>query len=240
MLDQLRLESYGCKLRVSTAVNILGLVWIIISFLSIIFGILVTADHFPFLFKPARNVYIAAGVIMIIIFLIMLVMNFFLFKRNRSGRFDGVKTILGIICKFTLSLLMIGDLILLCYCLALIIKLGPLLNGPFYQIVVILIVTFILEIVWLIFLSLGIHGIRKNRKSLINAYIIFNIVMLVLQIILQIIFTSHRNDPGSNLGGLVVSVVLSMIYFILHIGYFVVLYNIMDVIPEDDQEMKPV
>ena len=236
MLDQLRLESYGCKMRVSTALNILGWVWIIISFLSIIVGILLTANIFSLPFDPA----VAAGVIMIKIFLIMLVMNFFLLKRNRSGSLDGVKSILRIICNFILSLQMIVDLILLFF-LPFILVAPPLVpprpldnesdNTFFVTLIVILIV---LVLVWLIFLSLGIHGIRKNRKSLINVYIIFNIVLVVVEIFLQIL-----QFPGS-LIGLIYSVLLSLIYFILHIGYFVVLYNIMDVNPEEAQEMKPI
>ena len=70
MLDQLRLESYGCMIRVSTAVNILGWVWIIIDPLSII-GILWTLPLFSSPSVSAVN--IAAGVIMIKIILIMLV-----------------------------------------------------------------------------------------------------------------------------------------------------------------------
>ena len=241
MLDQLRLESFGCMIRVSTAVNILGWVWIIIDPLSII-GILWTLPLFSSPSVSAVN--IAAGVIMIKIILIMLVMNFFLLKRNRSGSFNGVKSILRIICKIQLSLMMIVNLIFLLFLFlyllpAININVRPFLIGSFES--NLMPVMLIVAIVLMIFLSLGIHGVRKNRKSLINVYIPFIMVLVVVQILLQILshFNRQRDNPGS-LGSLIVSVVMSLIYFILHIGYFVVLYNIMDVNPEEDQEMKPI
>ena len=40
MLDQLRLESYGCKMRVTTAVSLLGWTGIITGVLAIIAGIM--------------------------------------------------------------------------------------------------------------------------------------------------------------------------------------------------------
>ena len=242
MLDQLRLESFGCMIRVSTAVNILGWVWIIINVISII-GILWIL--LPLFSSPSvPEVIIAALVTMIKIILIMLVMNFFLLKRNRSGSFNGVKSILRIICKIQLSLMMIVNLIFLLFLFlyllpAININVRPFLIGSFES--NLMPVMLIVAIVLMIFLSLGIHGVRKNRKSLINVYIPFIMVLVVVQILLQILshFNRQRDNPGS-LGSLIVSVVMSLIYFILHIGYFVVLYNIMDVNPEEDQEMKPI
>ena len=219
MLYLLRLKSYGCKMKVFTAVNILGLVWIIFSVLNINVGILATAN-IPFFSKNTEDVYVKL-VIMIMIILIILVMNIFLLKRNRSGRFDGVKRILRYICNTFLSLQIIFVLIFLPYLLFLIIE-RPLHDK---------ILTFIMGLVWLIFLSLGAHGVENNRKSHTNAYIIFNIVMMVVQIILQVLYFLIRGYFG-NLVGLIVVVG----FFLLHIGYFMVLYSIIDVSPEDDQD----
>jgi len=237
MMDQLRMESYGfcCKMRVTAAVSLVGWSGIIISVLSIIAGILLAALT-PY---SGRNVSITSGVITIIVFLILFIMNICLIKRNMAGSFSGVKRILRIICNFLLSIQMIGSLLLLGTSLYFIIRLGSLLTTPYYLIPVLSILLFILVLVWTGFLSIGIHGIRKNRKSLINAYIIFNMVLVVVQIVLQIL-NHNLINAHSTLVGLIIPVVMSIVYFFYLNGYFMILYNIMDISLDKGQEMNPV
>merc|ERR1711936_350025 len=89
MLDQLRLESYCCcKLRLTTAVAVLGWVGVLVS--------------------------------VILIWLIPLIINSILIKRNRAGSFSGVKSIIQVICKIFLSLELIVSIILIFSMLAMI------------------------------------------------------------------------------------------------------------------------
>merc|ERR1712154_416832 len=95
-----------------------------------------------------------------------------------------------------------------------------------------------MALVWLIFLCLAIHGIRKNRKSLLNAYIIFNILLLLVPIALQILSLFTQPDPANILVGVIPGIIGNIVSFAYHIGFFVVLYNMMDVSLDYAQEMK--
>ena len=83
MLDQLRMESFCCKMRVTAAVSLLGWAGIITSVLAIIAGILVTVVPSNVLFS--LETFLPSGIIMISIFPILLIMSIFLVKRNRDG-----------------------------------------------------------------------------------------------------------------------------------------------------------
>lgn len=321
MLDQLRLESYGCccKMRVTTAVSLLGWVGIITSVLAVLGGIVVAVVP-PVISK--QLIWILPGVVIILIFLIPLIINSFLIKRNRAGSFSGVKSIIQIICKFFLSLELIASLVLLFSMAALIALtvLGSSLlagitdaanNGDLSQglnltgeqlqgwnnvqqviqdsskyedyeaceilsqqankvrqglgelsglsgdqpapdpaavlrclsdagpvFLAIFILAFVMALVWLIFLCLAIHGIRKNRKTLLNAYIIFNILLLLVPIALQILSLFTQPDPANILVGVIPGIIGNIVSFAYHIGFFVVLYNMMDVSLDYAQEMK--
>ena len=177
MLDQLRLESYGCNMRVTTAVSLLGWAGIIISVLSILSGILVaviaTVASPPMFRKLGMGIYTTSGVVVIIIFLMLLIMNILLIKRNRAGSFDLVKKMLANICKLFLSLELIASLGLVIFMAAL-----TALSSKLYSFVLValLIVAIIMCLVWMIFVCLAIHGVRKNSKSLLNVYIKYSIL----------------------------------------------------------------
>merc|ERR1711953_461300 len=117
MLDQLRLESYCCcKLRLTTAVAVLGWVGVLGSVLVIVGGILLAVIP-PVLSE--QFILILPGVILILIWLIPLIINSILIKRNRAGSFSGVKSIIQVICKIFLSLELIVSIILILSMLAL-------------------------------------------------------------------------------------------------------------------------
>jgi len=241
MLDQLRLESYGCNMRVTTAVSLLGWAGIIISVLSILSGILVavvpTVVSPPEFRELAMGIYTTAGVVVIIIFLMLLIMNIFLIKRNKAGSFDLVKKMLAIICKLFLSLELIASLGLVIFMAAL-----TALSSKLYSFVLValLIVAIIMCLVWMIFVCLAIHGVRKNRKNLLRAYIIFTLVLALLQLILQILSIFTEPVVAAVLVFVIPRVILSIFYFVYHLGYFVVLYNIMDVSLENGNKMDTV
>ena len=88
MLDQLRLESYGCKMRVKTAVSLLGWAGIIISVLGVLGGILLAVVTPPEFSELGMGFYIFLFLYIFFIFLMLLTMNIFLIKRNRAGSFD--------------------------------------------------------------------------------------------------------------------------------------------------------
>jgi len=322
MLDQLRLEKYGCccKIRVTTAVSLLGWVGLIVSVLAVLAGILVAVVP-PVVTNPNQLIWILPGGVMILIFLIPLVINSILLKRNRARSFSGVKSIIQIICKFFLSLELICSLILVFSMAAMIALtalgssllelisnsanngnlaqslnltgeelqgwnnfqeivedskkfedfeacdklsdqankvrqgLGELSGIPdqtnvdpaavvrcvsdaFPYFMAIFILAFVMAFVWLIFLCLAIHGVRKNRKNLVNAYIIFNILLLVVPIVLQILSLFTQTDQVTPLFGVVPSIIGNILLFSYHIGFFVVLYNMMDVSLDYGHEMK--
>ena len=112
MLEQLRLESYGCccKMRVTTAVGILGWIGIIISILFIIGGILLAV--IPPVVNSDLLILIVPGVVIILVWLLPLIINSILIKRNRACSFGGVKSLIQIICKIFLSLELIYSLVL--------------------------------------------------------------------------------------------------------------------------------
>ena len=90
----------------------------------------------------------------------------------------------------------------------------------------------------MVFLCLAIHGVRKNRKSLLNAYIIFNILLLVGPIALQILSLFTQPEPVNILSSVIPSILGNILVFLYHMGFFVVLYNMMDVSLDYDHEMK--
>merc|ERR1712212_909020 len=121
----------------------------------------------------------------------LLIMNIFLIKRNKAGSFDLVKKMLRIICKFFLSLELIvslGLFILMTTLTALFSKSYSFVN------LVMFIVIIIMSLVWMIFVCLAIHGVRKNRKNLLRAYIIFTLVLALMQL-LRILSIFTKSDP---------------------------------------------
>ena len=128
MLNQLRLEGYFsfCKMRVSTAVSLLGWVGIVISLLAVIAGILVAVDdifhYLPYLFSiplyltlPYPVPHLPTVVLIIIFFLILLIINIFLIIRSRAGSFSGVKIIIRILCMIFLSLELVASLVIIIF-----------------------------------------------------------------------------------------------------------------------------
>ena len=112
MLDQLSIENYGfgCKMRVTTAVSLLGLVGIIISsqVLRAGFVLLSVSSH---IFGHNYPIIIFA-VVTILISLVLLILNIFLIKRNSAGSFIGVMSNLRFLCSFCLFLQLIASLII--------------------------------------------------------------------------------------------------------------------------------
>lgn len=307
MLEQLRLESYGCccKMRVTTAVSILGWIGIIISSLIIIGGILLAV--IPPIISPNSLILIIPGVVIILVWLLPLIVNSILIKRNRACSFGGVKSLIQIICKIFLSLELICSLILLFSMLTLLTltALGytvvsnndpnnyqQLLNdadsygdeacaavfnqleaarqglgepgtwnrdpsstpnelpvdpaavlkclrdtaGPI--LFAVFITASVFAFIWIVFVCIAIHGIRKNRKGLLNAYIIFNIILLVAPIALEILSIFTNPYPAANVVFAIPGILVSIAVFLYHMGFFVVLYNMMDVSLDYAQEMK--
>ena len=238
MLDQLSLGSCCCRMRVTTAVSILGWMGIIISVLVILADILAAGMDFSLLSEYASALMVIVYVfivVMIIIFLILLIMNTILINRNSARSFSGVKSIIKIICKFNLSIQMIASILIISGSLVQITVTGKLLSAslPDQNLVSSLSlpsVICVVGIVWMIFLSLAIHGIRKKRKSLIKAYIMFNMVFVILEIVYF-----FREISFEIIGG-----VLAIVGYIHQIGYFVVLYNIMDISLDNGHEMNAV
>ena len=246
MLDQLRLESYGCRMRVTTAVSLLGWTGIITSVLAIL-AVMVVAVLFPlpssdYIFLSPLTIYECSAAV-IIISLLLVILNSFLIKTNRAGRFSGVKSIIRIICSLLLSLQLIASILHPFFIVISIglagaqgrsplptIFYGPYLLGP-------LIEDIILDLAWIIFVCIGIHGLRKDSKSLLNTYIIFIILMIIMYIVRE--FVSQLVIPDvMSLASVILRVLYNIVTFFYNFGFFVILYNMMDVSLEDDQEMK--
>merc|ERR1711936_1212215 len=268
MLDQLRLESYCCcKLRLTTAVAVLGWVGVLVSVLVIVGGILLAVIP-PVLSE--QFILILPGVSLILIFSMLAMIaltavgtnlpgivgnvinnaNLSLTSDERQGlsqleqifrngsqyedfaacdvikqQVEAARRNLG---EPTVSQAPDLDSAALLRCLK---DASPIFMAIF-------IVALAMALLWMIFLCLAIHGVRKNRKSLLNAYIIFNILLLVGPIALQILSLFTQPEPVDILSSVIPSILGNILVFLYHMGFFVVLYNMMDVSLDYDHEMK--
>jgi len=256
MYDQLRLEKYGlcCKMKVTTVVSILGWVGLVSSILeSLILLIL------PIVLWSLLRAYVWAIVMFFIcspIFLFSLITRSILLKRNKARNFSGVKKIMKIICQSYLSLRLIGGLIIAVIFLIILILWSMALLTNFEatsfidksedsaetelpkSIHIIMVVNCIFLSSDLIFTCIGIHGVRKNRKNIINAFIIFNIVELMLFILYSVILYSVFTSLDDIIPVVTATVVLLLLSY--QIGHFVVVYNMIDVSEEYGHEMRRV
>ena len=228
-MDQLRIS---CSMRSTKAVTILGQVGIIISVLIIIGGIICAAIPTTGLFIPSELLFIIPGVIIILVGNLLLTINSILIKRNRDRRFGKVKSLIQIICKVFISLELICSFFLLISMITMISQsFNPHIVTPKVWLRVYIIVT-VLALIWIVFICLAIHGIRKKRTQLLNAYIIFNLIMGPIAFGLLTLWI------GGTLIAWIPSILGSIGLFLYHIGFFVVLSNIMMVDFEDEQQMK--
>merc|ERR1711988_1638368 len=245
MYDQLRLEKYGlcCKMKVTTVVSILGWVGLVSSILeSLILLIL------PIVLWSLLRAYVWAIVMFLIcspIFLFSLITRSILLKRNKARNFSGVKKIMKIICQSYLSLRLIGGLIIAVIFLIILILWSMALLTNFEA------TSFIdksedsaetelpksIHII-MVFNCIGIHGVRENRKNIINAFIIFNIVELMVFILYSVILYSVFTSLDDIIPVVTATVVLLLLSY--QIGHFVVVYNMIDVSEEYGHEMRRV
>jgi len=261
-LNQLRLESYGfcCKMRVIRAVTLLGMAGITISIVAIIAGFLAALDIYtviPFILdRPLTFLHLVVisasasasvdpyyiilrtyGVFVIIIFLILLIMNFFLIQKIRTASFSEVKSVIRVICEFFLSIHLIASIFIFITSIV-----GQLTRWQF-GFPEVDIPVYIIGFVSIIFVCLAIYGVRKNSKRLINAYIIFNIVVVTIEIVLSIIYFTRYHEtfpefPAPDILYEVTTILLTIVYSFYRFGLFVTLYNIMDVSVDDSQKMN--
>ena len=188
MLDKLRLESYGlcCKMRVTTAVSILGWVGIIINSLGLMAGIALVSIFFLFSsdFNHAVIIIRYISGVPIILPLVLLILNILLLKKNSARSFIGVKNILRILCilcNVSLFLLLIVNYIVTPW-----IRMYSLWTKYPENSTPILISGILSTIIWVVvcitFFSLGIYGVRTNKKGLFNVFIIciFSMVLMVI------------------------------------------------------------
>ena len=114
MLDQLRLESYGfcCKMRVDSAVSLLGWVGIIISTLGLMAGIaLVNVPSSDYSLGYPPSTIIKVGIVVILVSLALLIPNMLVLDQKTAGSFNDVKGTLRLLGNFVLSLQLIASLI---------------------------------------------------------------------------------------------------------------------------------
>ena len=222
MLDQLRLESYGfcCKMRVDSAVSLLGWMGIIISSLGLMAGIaLVIVSSLDIISRYFSG-------LAIIIPLVLLMLNIFLIKRNSARSFIGVKNILRILCIFcnvSLSLLLIVNYIVTPWISVYSFWTKyPEDSRPY------IISEFLSSTKWVVvfssFSSLGIQGVRTNKKGLLNVYIIFNI-MLMMMYLTEMIQKSpfHSNEDLTELLQFSLNAFCTAVSFFYNFGLYVVL-----------------
>ena len=94
-------------------------------------------------------------------------------------------------------------------------------------------------VVCITYLSLGIHGVRTNKKGLLNVYIIFSIVLMVMYLTDAIVEAPHYY-PRLLIEWIQVSlnVFSAAVSFFYNFGLFVVLYNMVDVREDEARELK--
>jgi len=243
MLDKLRLESYGlcCKMRVDSAVSLLGWVGIIISTLGLMAGIaLVIVSSLDIISRYFSG-------LAIIIPLVQLMLNIFLIKRNSARSFIGVKNILRILCilcNVSLSLLLLVNYIVIPW-----IRMHYMYSNWTYPPSPSELISEILSsIKWVVvcitYFSLGIHGVRTNKKGLLNVYIIFSIVLMVVYLTEKIQkspfipYYPVSNDHLTELLQFSLNFISTAVSFFYNFGLFVVLYNMMEVREDEARELK--
>ena len=233
MLNQLRLKRYGFgyKMRVTTAVSLLGLVGIIISSQALIEGFFLIIVPSSLAFNDdddLSSIYgdlsmmipktktegnhpaiITFGVVLFILSLVLLILNIILIKRNRAGAFIGVKSILRTLCYFWLSLQLIAIF-------AILIITIRFTSFAWHLNSAILALPIFWALIHFTFASIGIHGVRMTNKSLLNVYIIYTFVNMMISL---------------------VSALFSLIGF-YNFGLFVVLYNMTGVSEDEGQDMR--
>ena len=235
MLDQHILKSYGFgyKMRVTTAVSLLGWVGIIISSQALIGGFFLVIVPSSLTFnddiygdlsmmmpktrdlsmmmpktKTKNPAIITFGVVLFILSLALLILNIILIQRNRAGTFIGVKRILRILCYFWLSLQLIAIFAILIIIIRFKIawhKDSAILALPIFG-----------ALVQITLSSIGIHGVRMTNKRLLNVYIIYTFINMMISL---------------------VSVLFSLIGF-YNFGLFVVLYNMIGVSEDEGRDMR--
>ena len=218
-MDQPRLETFCCRMRVTIAVSLLGWSGIIISTLAIL-----VSFHMLSVFEDQVSLCLTP-----IIFFFLLIMNILLVKRNRAGKFSEVKRILSL--ELAVSLGPFISMVTLINLMALFetLYLSPL---PLPVLTAIFLGSIILALVWMILAILAKE--MEEMKTLVKAYIIFNIVLLVLQVVLLILLFTQRYF----LVEIIPIVLMGTVYNLYHIGYIVVLHNIMDLSLDDGHEIK--
>ena len=225
MLDQHILKSYGFgyKMRVTTAVSLLGWVGIIISSQALIGGFFLVIVPSSLTFnddiygdlsmmmpktKTENPAIITFGVVLFILSLALLILNIILIQRNRSASFIGVKRILRTLCYFWLSLQLIAIFAILIIIIRFKIawhKDSAILALPIFG-----------ALVQITLSSIGIHGVRMTNKRLLNVYIIYTFINMMISL---------------------VSVLFSLIGF-YNFGLFVVLYNMIGVSEDEGRDMR--
>ena len=85
-MDQPRLETFCCRMRVTTAVSLIGWSGIIISTLALLVSL-----HMLSVYEDQVSLCLTP-----IIFIVLLIMNILLVKRNRADNFSEVKSILSL------------------------------------------------------------------------------------------------------------------------------------------------
>ena len=232
-MDQSRLETFCCRMRVTTAVSLLGWVGIVINILALMVSFFVLFVYEEHVIKYIASIPITFIICLIpTIFIILLIMNILLVKRNRAGSFSEVKSILSVEMAVNLGLF-ISTLTL--------IDLMALFENLYYTPIplpvlsAIFVGSIILELVWMIFAYLAREmKDKKEMKNLVKAYIMFNIVLLVLQLVpLILLFTQ-----GEVLVGVILIILVAIVYFLYHIGYIMVLHNIMNLSMDDGNEIN--
>ena len=89
------------------------------------------------------------------------------------------------------------------------------------------------------FSSLGIQGVRTNKKGLLNVYIIFNI-MLMMMYLTEMIQKSpfHSNEDLTELLQFSLNAFCTAVSFFYNFGLYVVLYNMVEVREDEARELK--
>ena len=93
------------------------------------------------------------------------------------------------------------------------------------------------------FFSLGIQGVGTNKKGLLNVYIIFSIVLMVMYLADMIQESPFYYHPDFNEGiteliKFSLNVFSTTVSFFYNFGLFVVLYNMVDVREDEARELE--
>jgi len=225
--DSMKLDKYGFGLKTTGFVSFLAWTGIMTGILCFLFSVellVLPTDiiNFPNTqTEPEFNLFFYIGGIFGIFFsIIWFSLHLALRRANVEKDFQAIRKLLKIKSYITGGLEIIFSILgIAATTVALVV-----LDSMGREMAPVLLLNGILFIICLALSSCKVHGVRKNKNNLINAYIFFKITVGVSGA-MAMAFLLVQNISGTACVLFILGLLVSSFFFIYHIGDLVVLFN---------------